>query len=393
MGANGSLSRGVILVVDDEPAVRLLLRKSLPDWQVVEAADGEAGLAKAREARPDLIIVDWMMPRVNGPQMVKQLRADPALRHVPVVMLTALTDTEHRAETYQSGADHFLAKGFAVEELHAIIDRAVQRTKPLTFVAPLLQALHDEVDTNCLAEIGEAVSLLGEFQQRMLPKGEMRLADLTVGAHLAPSVIASGDFYDYLLWNEGRELGFVIGDVSGHGLAAAYFMVMVRTALRVLCREHCKLSDAFTALNEILLSETPTGWFVTLFYGVADPQSAELKYVSAGHCPALLCHPQGGSKLLDPTGPALGLFHGYSYGEHVVSLAAGAHLVCVTDGVIDAVRSDNVSTRYDWIRQVVSRYSSEGASRIAEALVHGAKADTAGDHRDDLAALVLYRAC
>ncbi|MBM3475138.1 MAG: fused response regulator/phosphatase [Armatimonadetes bacterium] len=402
VASTNASTRGVILIVDDDPVIRTLLRRYLPDWTVVEAPDGETGLAKAQETRPDLIIADWSMPRLTGPAMVKRLRADPSLSHLPVVMLTEHTDVEYRAESYQSGADHFLPKGCAPEELLAIIDRAVQRTRPLQFAAPLMQALHDLIDPHDGAEIGDAVRLLGDFQRRMLPAGEFRLGNLTVGASLVPSVIASGDFYDYVAWDDGRELGFVIGDVSGHGLAAAYFMVMVRTALRVLCRQHCRLNDAVTALNDILFTETPPGWFVTLFHGVANPRTSELRYVNAGHCPAVLCRPspvgrggggegRTGEGLLAPTGPALGLFGGHAYEERTVTLGEGDHLAVATDGVIDAVRTNNLDERYDWVRRLVSQNAARTPSQIAEALVRGAAADAVGDHRDDLAALVLHR--
>ena len=386
-------TRGVILVVDDEPAQRALVRQWLPEWRVVEAPDGESGLAKARETRPDLIIADWRMPRMEGPAMIEAIRADPGLCHVPVVMLTARDEEESRTRSYRSGADHYLPKGAPVAELRAIIDRAVQRQQPLDFAAPLMQALRDRVDSADMAEIGEAVSLLAEFQQQMLPPGELRMGDLTVGACLVPSVIASGDFYDYLAWDDGRELGFVVGDVSGHGLAAAYFMVMVRTALRVLCRQHCRLAEAVAALNQILLDETPVGWFVTLFYGVANPRTHELRYVNAGHCPAVLVKASPlAPRLLEPTGPALGIFPGQSYPEATVRLEAGDRLACATDGVIDAVRTDDLNERYEWVRALVARHAQSSALEIAQALVHGAQADVVGDHRDDLAALVLHRA-
>jgi sigma-B regulation protein RsbU (phosphoserine phosphatase) len=403
VASNNASTRGVILVVDDDPVIRALMRQYLPDWTVVEAPDGETGLAKAQEVQPDLIIADWGMPRLPGPAMVKLLRADPNLSHVPVVMLTAHTDVEYRAQSYHSGADHFLPKGCAPEELLAIIDRAVQRTRPLQFAAPLMKALHDRIDSRDMAEIGEAVSLLGEFQQRTLPAGEFRMGQFAAGACLVPSVIASGDFYDYVAWDDGRELGFVIGDVSGHGLAAAYFMVMVRTALRVLCRQHCRLGEAITALNEILFTETPPGWFVTLFHGVADPRTAELRYVNAGHCPGVLCRPsppsplplgegRRGEGLLEPTGPALGIFGGQTYHERTVTLGEGDRLAVATDGVIDAVRTDDLDERYDWVRRLVALNAAKTPSQIAEALVHGAEADAVGNHHDDLAALVLHRA-
>jgi CheY-like chemotaxis protein len=381
--------RGVILVVDDDPVIRALLRQVLSAWRVEEAADGEAGLARAQELHPDVVIADWMMPKLPGPEMVKRLRADPHLGHVPVIMLTALADVEHRTESYQSGVDHFLPKDFDPDELEAIIQRAVQRTQPLTIAAPLMQALHDRVDSRDMAEIGEAVSLLGEFQQRMLPQGEVRAGNLRLGARLKPSVIASGDFYDFIPWPGGRELGFVVGDVSGHGLAAAYFMVLVRTALRVLAREAGGLAETVSALNGILMDETPTGWFVTLFYGLADPRSHTVRYVNAGHCPAVVCRPSAPSALLEPTGPALGIFPGHAYREQTVTLEAGSHLVCATDGVIDAVRSADPETRYAWMAEMVARKPNAGPLAVAQALVEGAATDAVGEHKDDLAALVV----
>lgn len=391
MGPTEASRRGVILVVDDDPAMRVLLRTFLTEWQVEEATDGESGLARTHELRPDLIIVDWVMPRMDGAEMVRQLRADPNLSHIPVVLLTARSDVEHRAEGYLSGADHFLPKPFEPEELVAIVERAVERSEPLTYAAPLMYALQNRVDREDMAQIGEAVSLLAEFQQRMLPPGEVRLGSLVAGASLVPSVMASGDFYDYIPCDEGRSLGFAVGDVSGRGLAAAYFMVMVRTAVRVLARERCGLSDTMSALNQTLLAETPTGWFVTLFYGLADLETSELRYVNAGHCPAIVCRRDGPPELLETTGPALGLFAEHAYPERTCRLRPGDYVVCATDGVIDAVRTDDLDARYEWIVDVVRRSQSGIPSEIARALVDGARADaqTAGGHKDDLTALVL----
>jgi len=381
--------RGLILVVDDDPAVRLLLRRCLSHWRVEEAADGLEGLARLRQLAPDLAIVDWGMPRMDGMELVRQMRADPQLRHVPVVLLTARTDVEHRAEGYHSGADHFLPKPFEPEELLAIVERAVERSQPLNYAAPLLQALHDRVALADMPQLGEALSLLGEFQQRMLPPGEVHLGPVSAGACLVPSQIASGDFYDYIPWDAGRALGFVVGDVSGRGLAAAYFMVMVRTILRVLAREQHGLVETVSVLNDTLHAETPTGWFVTLFYGVVNPWTAELRYVNAGHCPAVLCSGDAPPALLDTTGPALGLFARHGYEERTVKLQPGDHVVCATDGVIDAVRTQDTGKRYAWMARMVAQGRSRSILEVATALVEGARNEAEGGHKDDLTAVVV----
>lgn len=392
MGTEGEAKRGVILVVDDREDARGLLRLILsPEWQVEEAPDGARGLEKARELVPDLVIADWSMPRMPGPEMIRALRSDPNLTHIPVVMLTALADLDHRTESYESGADHFLAKGFEPDELLAIIDRAVQRTEPLTYAAPLMHALQEHVEPRDMAQLGEAVSLIAEFQQRMLPPGETTLGDLQVGAALQPGIIASGDFYDYIPWDNGRALGFLVGDVSGRGLAAAYFMVMVRTALRILSRERLSLGETASALNDVLLAETPVGWFTTLFYGVVEPRTPVLRYINAGHCPAVLRPLKGLEQLLEPTGPALGIFEDHAFEEATASLAPGDYLACVTDGVVDAVRTQDLQERYDWIAQVVEEVREAGPRAIASALVEGAVKAAEGGHKDDVTALVLHR--
>ncbi len=389
MRAKRGKPRGLILVVDDDPTLRSLLRQCLSEWRVEEAVDGLEGLERLQELSPDLAIVDWGMPRMDGMELLRQMRADAQLCHIPVVLLTAHTDVEHRAEGYHSGADHFLPKPFEPDELLAIVDRAVERSQPLSYAAPLLKALHDQVELADMPQLGEALSLLGEFQQRMLPPGEVHLGSVSAGACLVPSQIASGDFYDYIPWDAGRALGFVVGDVSGRGLAAAYFMVMVRTILRVLAREQHALLDTVSVLNDTLHAETPTGWFVTLFYGVVDPRTSQLRYVNAGHCPPMLCSAGAPPTLLDTTGPALGLFAGYGYQERALTLQPGDHLVCATDGVLDAVRTQDTQERYDWMAQVVAEGRSRGVMEVATALVEGARHEAQGGPKDDLTAVVV----
>jgi sigma-B regulation protein RsbU (phosphoserine phosphatase) len=167
---------------------------------------------------------------------------------------------------------------------------------------------------------------------------------------------------------------------------------MVRTALRVLVRDHHPLGDTVSALNDILMAETPVGWFVTLFYGLVEPRTHDLRYISAGHCPALLCRADGGEELLEPTGPALGIFDGRAFPEGVASLEPGDRLVCATDGVIDAVRVQDLQERYDWMAGVVRRHDGRSASLIAQSLVEGAVKAAEGGHKDDVTAVVLQRA-
>ncbi|MEO7731592.1 MAG: ATP-binding protein, partial [Kofleriaceae bacterium] len=121
-------ARARLLIADDNADMRDYLRRLLADrWQVETVADGHAALAAIRARRPDLVISDVMMPRLDGLGLVAELRADPALRELPVIMLSARAGEEARIEGLQAGATEYLAKPFAARELRAQIETQLLR--------------------------------------------------------------------------------------------------------------------------------------------------------------------------------------------------------------------------------------------------------------------------
>ena len=117
-----------VLVVEDNPdLIRFIATLLQEHYAVLAAGDGEMGLQLARERAPDLIVTDLMMPKLNGMEMVRRLRADPATEGLPVIMLTAHTSTEQRIEAHEGGADAYLAKPFDARELMAVIARLLRR--------------------------------------------------------------------------------------------------------------------------------------------------------------------------------------------------------------------------------------------------------------------------
>jgi two-component system, OmpR family, response regulator MprA len=117
-----------ILVVDDDRKITDMLRRTLiyEGYRVVTAADGEEALIKAQAERPELIILDWLMPKLNGIETAKALRASDA---TPILMLTARDAVEQRVEGLDSGVDDYLVKPFAPEELLARIRALLRRSE------------------------------------------------------------------------------------------------------------------------------------------------------------------------------------------------------------------------------------------------------------------------
>ena len=116
--------RKTILICDDEPALRELIRASMDDgYEFAEASDGIIALELAREVEPDLVILDLMLPRLSGLEVLARLNEDEQLKDVPVLVITAWNET--REDVLAAGADDFVSKPFDPEDLKAAVNRLV----------------------------------------------------------------------------------------------------------------------------------------------------------------------------------------------------------------------------------------------------------------------------
>ena len=136
-----------ILVVDDDPTVAEVVARYLlhAGYTVARAADGLAALAKVAETRPDLVVLDLMLPEIDGLEVCRRLRADPAARDVPVVMLTAKGDEQDRITGLELGADDYVTKPFSPRELvlriQSVLRRSAARSGAAEAVAPAPELL------------------------------------------------------------------------------------------------------------------------------------------------------------------------------------------------------------------------------------------------------------
>jgi CheY-like chemotaxis protein len=118
-----------LLVCDDEDVLRSLIRATLAGYTVIEARDGDEALEQARQLRPDLILLDMMMPGRSGLDVLSELRRDPTLAATPVVMLTARTQVADRDAAEAAGADYYLAKPFSPLQLISVVEELLEKRK------------------------------------------------------------------------------------------------------------------------------------------------------------------------------------------------------------------------------------------------------------------------
>ncbi|QIG51290.1 response regulator [Nordella sp. HKS 07] len=194
-----------ILAVDDMPENLEILRVRLEanGYEVVTAADGEEGLAAARSLAPDLILLDIMMPRRDGISVVRELKADPVLRAVPVVLVTAKSDTRDVVEGLDAGGDDFLSKPFEHSALLARV-RSMLRQKKLhdevQALAETLASLNGSLEQRVAAQVAEIERI--NRLRRFLPE---QVANLVVASSATEDPLAS----------HRREVSVVFCDLRG----------------------------------------------------------------------------------------------------------------------------------------------------------------------------------
>lgn len=152
----------LILLVEDEPAQRDVIAYNLAaeGYGVAEAQDGEEALLLVAENPPDLVILDWMMPKLSGIEVCRRLKADPATRAIPVIMLSARLDVPDRVHGLETGADDYVGKPYSVAELMARIRANLRRAHPAAAGVVLEFAdLRLDAETHRVTRAGHEIEL------------------------------------------------------------------------------------------------------------------------------------------------------------------------------------------------------------------------------------------
>jgi serine phosphatase RsbU (regulator of sigma subunit) len=242
----------------------------------------------------------------------------------------------------------------------------------------------------------KALQLAGEVQINLLPHGERHFNGLEVAGKNVPGDQIGGDYFDYLQADEVCTgcMGFVVGDISGHGVDAALLMTSARGFLRTRARQPGSLADIITDMNRYLSSDVlDSGRFMTLFYLAIDPRQRLLRWIRAGHEPAMLYSPAADRFLeLKGEGIALGIDRDTRYREHrMVGLSAGEVLAIGTDGIWEAHNRDGVMFGKPRLQQILRRHHGESPQLIIDSVFDEIDRFTGGKAPEDDMTLVIIK--
>src|SRR5690606_8385234 len=281
-----------------------------------------------------------MMPGMNGYELLQRVRADPVLCHVPVILISALDDTDSVIKGIELGADDHLPKPFNPHILRARLDASLARKRLRDREQLHARSLQREMD------------IARTIQAGFLPRALPQCAGWDLAAWFQPAREVGGDFYDAYLLREGRRLVLAVADVCDKGVGAALFMALFRSLLRAQAERilegegdpAASACDLVAIVNDYIARvHDRDNMFATIFLGVLDTLTGELVYVNAGHEAPVVRGPDGACTRLPPTGPAVGMMPGAAFASVRIDLGRGATLAAYTDGVTDAVAADGAT--------------------------------------------------
>jgi sigma-B regulation protein RsbU (phosphoserine phosphatase) len=323
------INKPTILVVDDTPANLQLMSGLLQeDYKVKAATSGEKALKIAfTDPQPDLILLDIMMPEMDGYEVCKRLKADEKANQIPIIFLTAKAETQDEALGLSLGAVDYITKPVSPPIAMARIKTHIELYRQKKALIESQRLLAEEINEAAI------------YIRSLLPpplEGKVN----TSWQHI-PCSSLGGDAFGYH-WIDEDHLGIYLVDVCGHGVGAAILCISVINAIRsqsLTDTDFKSPASVLKGLNDAFPMEEQNNKYFTIWYGVYNQKNHELIFSSAGHPHAILFSGNDikNKKLqtLTSGGLAIGMMPGIEFKETTVPLSNRNKLYVFSDGVYE----------------------------------------------------------
>jgi len=398
--------QGNILVVDDTPENLRLLVGILQErgHEVRPAPSGKLALSGARGFLPDLILLDIMMPQMDGYEVCTQLKADERTKDIPVIFISAINDVLDKVRAFAVGGVDYITKPFQAEEVLVRVEThlAIQRLQnnlrdrneelaktneelintlqelqatqeKLTLANQEISALNERLKEENLRMRAE-LEVTKQLQQMILPKPEEleSIEGLEIAAFMEPADEVGGDYYDVLPIDGKVKIG--IGDVTGHGLESGVLMLMTQTAVRTL--QECQVTDPVQFLDilnrTIYRNVQRINPYKNLTLSVLDYADGTLS-LSGQHEEMIVVRAGGEVERIDTEnlGFPIGLEEEIAdfIASEQVQLHPGDAVVLYTDGITEAFDINYKQYGLERLCEVASRNCDRCAQEIRQAVI------------------------
>jgi sigma-B regulation protein RsbU (phosphoserine phosphatase) len=394
LSARPEAPNATILLVEDEAVTRTSMAARLTrlGYRVLEAENGRVGLDVARRERPDLFIVDWMMPEMDGPTFCEAVRRDPLLKCSQILLMTAHDKPAQIAEGLVRGADDFLSKSASKQEITARVLAGLRTSR----LVRELEMTGNELESSILllqkkqAETEADLHSAATFVQSLLPPQGSPVHGIALAWEYQPSLTLGGDLFGVMAI-DADHLGLYILDASGHGVAAALRSASLMTFLRMenmleLLGSYDPEKVLFEANRRFPLSAD--GEYFTLWVGHLSLPTRSLSYASAGHPGALLSSAQSSPQWLTRSSYPLGFDPSARFVSDRVTLKPADRLFLLSDGIYEVPSPSGEIWGRERFQDVIAAGKQTSLSATIASCFSAARSWQQAEHFPDDAALV-----
>jgi signal transduction histidine kinase/serine phosphatase RsbU (regulator of sigma subunit) len=380
MPADASSGRYTILVVDDDmtslDSISHML--SARGYRVVPIASSEEARERILAGEHfDAAVIDVMMPRVSGYDLVRIIRRKHLILEMPVILLTAKSRQHDIVEGFESGANDYLVKPFNKREFFTRLDTVLM----------LRRAVRENLR---LASIERELKLAKQIQDTILPSGISGVDRLDIAVAFIPAETVAGDFFDYYARNN-HEIGIIISDVTGHGISAALIASMVKTTFYFQKEIIDNPAAIMSNLNHILRGSLKQG-YLTAAHIFIDTDTMTLRMARAGHPPVLLLKPSTGTITeLRPSGRIIGCFDDIAAETLEIKIETGDLVIIYTDGLIETRNTEGTLFGDDAFKNALISSAGTPVSSIRDTVISQVKKWRGSESFEDDVTLIICR--
>jgi sigma-B regulation protein RsbU (phosphoserine phosphatase) len=371
-----------LLLVDDAPANIQIANSILKDsYKIRIATNGAKALELASVTPlPDLILLDVMMPEMDGYEVCARLKMSAETRDIPVIFLTGQTEIEDETKGFEVGA---------VDYIHKPLSPAIVKARVQTHL--VLRGIRKQLALQLLT-IQKELETAREIQLSILPEEIPKIGGVDIAARYIPMTSVAGDFYDFIVVDE-KHLGILVADVSGHGMPAALIASMLKIALAAQESHAADPAQLLLGLNQALCGKFQRH-YVTAAYLFLDMLKGTLRYAGAGHPPLLLWSRSEGVRALEENGLFLGKFPQAAYSFVELPLKAGDWALLYTDGIPETTNPLQIEFGTDRFKHFLETEQSTSADHFADRLLkelsQWSVRDSGEDSDDDVTLVAIH---
>ena len=339
-----------VLVVEDNPSTQTVLGRLLNLINITDiafASDGLEGLKLATELKPDLIILDITMPRMDGYEVIQHLKTNKVTASIPVLIQTASDNRETREKTFRAGATDFVTKPINPLEFFSRVRVHLENRL-------LVRHLSDQLN-----QIEAELQAARRMQVDMLPKDKAldnvhNNYHLNIAQYFAPSSLLGGDFWQIIPISSNK-IGFYICDFSGHGVASALNTFRLHALVSQNNKKLTSPADFLLHLNRQMNMLLPRGQFATMFLAIFDKRKRTLVYAGAGAPNPILIR-QKKQTLLHAEGMPLGILPKPVYHDKTLKLLKGDLLLLYSDALTETTTQKGERLGLPTFKKMVLRH-------------------------------------